>query len=257
MRVLLLLICCITLSSMDIVGQIYVEGGYTASTCFGYQKDDTQPQWNPDGSTTFVPTHQGDDYVYGKYTIGIGYRWKEGNREHFIGVDYNRKGGGGLFSVDIFRDEFAKEVLGNILINHIREGGYTVDSTHYMFGVFNDNIGLNYGLYVYDVKGFRFKPFVQADISFRRRHRVISVYNRPVATLTDGGSRGEELLRTQRMDYLLNLGIEIEKNLTDQIALYASVQQAITSTTKVGILFSNKTYITAFELGMRFYRPHK
>lgn len=256
MRVLLLLICC-SLYSADITGQIYVEGGYMASTCFGHQKDDTQPQWNPDGSTTFVPTHQGDDYFFGKYTLGIGYRWKEGKREHSIGVDYNRKGAGGLFSVNIFRDEFAKESLGTILISHLREGGYTVDSTHYMFGIFNDNIGLNYGLYVYDIKGFRVKPFIQADISFRRRQRIISVYNNPVATLTDGGSIKDELHQTERMDYVLNLGIEIEKNLTDQIAMYASMQQGITSTTKVGRLFSNKTYISAFEIGMRFYRPHK
>jgi len=246
--------CVLFMATGESIGQIFVEGAYTWSMDFGYQKDDTQPIYNLNtGQFDRVSTYLHKDYSVEYFMIGIGYAWQKSDTEHSLSVNYNRKGAGGNFRVDIFSDEYAKELLGDILIGHIQFGGYTVDSTDYMFGLYYDNIGLRYGIKLIEKFGFNIRTYGQFDYSFKPRDRIISINNTPNPVTTSGGHRGTKIER-ETNKYLISVGIEIERPLNRQISLFASAWQSLTSYTKKGEIFSNNTFINTFGLGVRFYQ---
>jgi hypothetical protein len=237
--------------------QLFVDGGYTFSKDFGYQKDDTYPSFNfESGLFEKVPTYTGKDYTFKYFNIGIGYRFEWLNYQHTLRLNYNQKGAGATFKVNIFEDEFSKAVLGSILIGHVKppgRGGYTVDSTGYMFGIRHENIGLKYGVTLYTKWGIKLNPFVQLDVSYNQRFRIISVNNYPEPVTSNGGLYGIDLDPIVRK-YLISLGTEIELPINKQLSFAGSVSQSLTSYTKKSAIFGNNTYITCFEIGMRFYQ---
>lgn len=245
------------LATGECTGQIFVEGAYTWSMDFGYQKDDTQPLFNPNtGKIDRVSTALHKDYSVEYFMIGIGYAWQKSGPEHSISVNYNRKGAGGNFRVDIYSDEFARELLGDILIGHIHFGGYTEDSTDYMFGLYYENLGLRYGIKLLGKYGFNIRTYGQFDYSFKFRDRIISINNTPKPVTTSSSLLGTKI-ESNFNNYLISVGIEIERPLNSQISLFASAWQSLTSYTKKGELFSNRTFINTFGLGVRFYQKPK
>ena len=244
----------ILLATGECAGQIFVEGAYTWSMDFGYQKDDTQPLLNPNtGKIDRVSTALHKDYSVEYFMIGIGYAWQKSGPEHSISFNYNRKGAGGNFRVDIFSDEFARELRGDILIGHIHFGGYTVDSTDYMLGLYYENLGFRYGIRLIEKYGFNVRSNIQVDYSFKPRYRIISINNKPEPVTTSGSPRGTKI-ESDTNKYLISAGIEIERPINNQISLFASAWQSLTSYTKKGELFSNRTFINTFSLGVRFYQ---
>lgn len=237
--------------------QLFVEGGYTFSKDFGYQKDDTYPFPNlQTGMYDRIPSYSGQDYTFKYFNIGIGYRFHLRKYQHFIRLNYNQKGAGSNFNVNIFQDEYSKAILGDIIIGHIQfqgSGGYTVDSTGYMFGIRHENIGLKYGINLFTIMGIKVNPFLQFDLSYNARFRTISINNYPEAVTTNATITGEDFDPIIRK-YLFSVGTEIELPINKQLGFIGSISQSFTSYTKKSSIFGNNTYITAFEIGMRFYQ---
>lgn len=237
--------------------QLFVEGGYTLSKDFGYQKDDTYPSFNfESGIFERIPTYSGKDYTFKYFNIGIGYRFQWGKYQHALRLNYNQKGAGANFNVNIYQDEFSKAVLADILISHVSppgRGGYTVDSTGYMFGIRHENIGLKYGVTLYSKWGLKINPFVQFDLSYNQRLRIISINNYPEAVTSNGNLSGNNFDPIIRK-YLISIGTEIELPINKQLSFIGSASQSLTSYTKKSSIFGNNTYITCFELGVRFYQ---
>jgi hypothetical protein len=237
--------------------QLFVEGGYSFSKDFGYQKDDTYPFPNlQTGLYDRIPTYSGQDYTFKYFNIGIGYRFEWLKYKHSLRLNYNQKGAGANFNVNIFQDEYSKAILGDIIIGHIQfqgSGGYTVDSTGYMFGIRHENIGLKYGVTLYSKWGIKLNPFVQFDLSYNQRFRTISINNKPEPVTTNATLSGDDFDPIIRR-YLLSVGTEIELPINKQMSLIGSVSQSFTSYTKKSVIFGNNTYITCFEIGMRFYQ---
>jgi hypothetical protein len=240
-----------------VYSQLYVEGSYTWSKDFGYQKDDTYKQFSVvTQKFEKIPTYLGQDYIFKQFKIGIGYRFSKSKWKHSIGLNYNRKGAGGDFAVDIYLDEFSKELLGDILIGHIQftgSGGYTEDSTNYMFGVRHENIGLKYGISLPLKFDIIINPFTQLDYSYESKHRIISINNKP-KPVTTGGNIRDSGIELNSNKYLISIGCEVEYSINKFISIAGSASQSINSYTKKGEIFTNKTFITAFELGLRFYQ---
>lgn len=248
----ILVISIITVQNL--YSQIFVEGSYTWSKDFGYQKDDSYPEFNAQtGTFEKTPTYLGDDYTFKYFKIGIGYRFEHKNRPHTLSLNYNQKGAGGVFDINIFLDEFALESLGSILIGHIQFGGYTVDSTTYMFGFKHENIGLKYSTTLFTKFGIKLNPFVQFDYSYNPRSRIISVNNIPVPAATSYSLVSEGFKKSINR-YLLSLGLEVEVPINKLISSYISGSQSITSYTRKGDIFSNRTFVSVFEIGFRFYQ---
>lgn len=237
--------------------QLFVEGGYTFSKDFGYQKDDTYPFPNlQTGKYDRIPTYTGKDYTFKYFNIGIGYRFEWLKYQHTLRLNYNQKGAGANFNVNIFEDEFSKAVLGSIIIGHIQfqgSGGYTVDSTGYMFGIRHENIGLKYGINLYTKWGIKVNPFGQFDYSYNQRFRIISINNYPGAVTTNATLSGEDFDPIIRR-YLISVGTEVEIPINKQMSVIGSVSQSFTSYTKKSAIFGSNTYITCFEIGIRFYQ---
>lgn len=237
--------------------QLFIEGGYTFSKDFGYQKDDTYPFPNlQTGLYDRIPSYSGQDYIFKYFNIGIGYRFEWRKYQHFLRLNYNQKGAGANFNVNIFQDEYSKAILGDIIIGHIQfqgSGGYTVDSTGYMFGIRHENIGLKYGVNLFAKWGIKVNPFFQFDYSYNQRFRTISINNYPEEVTTNATLTGPDFDPIIRK-YLISVGTEIELPINKQLSFIGSVSQSFTSYTKKSAIFGNNTYITAFEIGMRFYQ---
>lgn len=237
--------------------QLFVEGGYSFTKDFGYQKDDTYPTVDDDTGTFYrIPTYSGKDYTFKYFNIGIGYQFEWLKHQHQMRINFNQKGAGANFYVDIYQDEYARAILGDILIGHIQfqgAGGYTTDSMGYMFGIRHKNIGIKYSLNVYSLKHIKFNPFIQYDISFKQKFRTISINNFPEPATTEGTVSKLDFYEFTRR-YLLSIGTEIELIYNKKISFIGSISQSMTSYTKKSAIFGNNTYVTSFELGMRFYQ---
>jgi hypothetical protein len=237
-----------------LVSQMIVEGGYLLSTSFGYQKDDSYPLFSQQTQKfERIPTYLGQDYTFKQFKIGIGYKFKNTKLQHTIVANYNRKGAGANFAVDIFLDEFSKEILGSILVGHIQFGGYTTSDTDYMFGIWYDNIGIRYSMTAFQKKGIRINPLVQFDYAYSSKNKIISINNKPVPVTTNNSMRNTKIdLNTRK--YLISLGLEVEIPINNLISTYISAGHSFTSYTKKGDFFSNRTHISTLELGIRFYQ---
>jgi hypothetical protein len=154
--------------------------------------------------------------------------------------------------VDIYLDEFSKELLGDILIGHIQFGGYTINDKDYMFGLYYDNIGVKYGTTVCKSNIIKINSFVQFDYAYSFRDRIISIKNIPVPLTSN--SPWKSIIGDNTNKQLFSLGMEIEVPINKLISTYASFSQSITSYTKKSDIFEDLNYITFFELGMRFYQ---
>jgi len=235
--------------------QLFLEGGYTWSRAFGYQKDDTYPSFNiQTGKIDRIPSSLGNDYIEEYFKIGIGYRFDYKGLKHSISTNYNRNGAGGDFAVEIFKDEFALANIGDIIIGHIQFGGYTVDDTDYMFGFYNDNIGLRYTLHALKKSIFSLSFYAQYDISFGTRAKIISIHNFPNPVTTSNRLSKNDKLQSSVNYGALSLGADIEIPINKYLVPYIGLQQSITNYTRRGEIFSNRTFVSILELGVRFYQ---
>lgn len=257
-RIIFTISLFIIILTFQINAQMFIEGGYTWSRAFGYQKDDTYPQYNINAQKLeLISSSLNNDYVEKYFKIGIGYRFKYKNLTHSLSANYNRNGAGGDFAVDIFNDEFAFANIGTILINHIKPGGYTIYDTDYMFGFYNDNIGMRYALHVLKKSIFSLSFYAQYDISFGSWVKIISIQNFPNPITTESPTlqqRDDDKIKSTMNYRALSLGADIEIPINKYLVPYIGLQQSITNYTRRGEIFSNRTFVSILELGVRFYQ---
>lgn len=243
-----LIVIASILISVHCSGQLLIEAGRSYSTAFNYQKDASSKMPNGETIRSFLGKDNTTSYLH----IGIGYMFTHAEREHSIILNYNRTGLGGRFRVHVLDYPFTREVYGSIEIGHFKENGYNIDSTTYDLGVYYENVGLRYQTSVVKKPKYIISPIIQLDVSWNRRHTIVSTNNNPV--VRSSGGFNDTAIEADLALFHLRIGLEAELKLFQKLSAFGYVLQSINSSTKKGDIFSNNSYISTFGLGVRFYR---
>lgn len=244
--------------------QLYVEGSFTATRAFNFQKNDHYLHFNADTGSpeNYVKSYLGEDYLSKYFSVGIGYRLSQRKLKHSVQLSYNRKGAGGNFKLNINEHPIAVARRGSFhFLVHASGSTYTDDSTGYRIEYEHNNIGLTYKISSPIGYGFNLNPFIQFDYSVESNYKFTSINNGPPAgPITIFASFEDKLSRSEYFDdqlrkYLFSLGMEVEYELNPYISFWLSGSQAITSYNRRSYwVYKNTTYVTSFQAGVRLYR---